>query len=123
MDPAEAGAQVTAWAGQYRHGWVGLCFLLMLIDVAYLGFRTLLGRKNIEPFGLFLTQRVGIALLLVVTGMVDYLLPTVPLLYGASLFYSGVFILHIVKQVRDEGVKDFPPGLKERAEGMTESTS
>jgi hypothetical protein len=119
---SEAGAQATAWASQYRHGWVGLCFLLMVIDVAYLGVRTLLGRTHEPPFGDYFIQHVSIALLLVVIGLVDYLLPTVPLLYGASLFYSGVFILSIVQQVRAEGVTDLPPGLKERAEDMQRAT-
>lgn len=115
----QVGTQVTNWAGQYRHGWVGLCFLLMLIDTAYFGIRTVIGRVKAPPFADFFIQRVSIALLLVVIGLVDYLLPSIPLLYAASLFYSGVFTLHIVQQVREEGVTDLPPGLKERAEEMS----
>jgi hypothetical protein len=114
--------QVNAVLAQYRTTWVALCILLMVIDTGYLGFRTLLGHAR-EPFGDFLTQRVGILLLLVVIGLVDYLLPSIPLLYGACLFYSGVFIAHIIKQVREEGVTDLPPGLKERADEMQRSSS
>ena len=114
----EAGAQLTGYLSQYRTQWVALCFLLIAIDVGYLGFRTLIGHDVREPFWPFVTQRVGIILLLIVTGLVDWLLPNLPLLYVACLFYSGVSLLHIITQIREEGVEEIPPEVLERAEQL-----
>jgi hypothetical protein len=109
--------QITAYLAQFRLEWVALCVILIILDVAYLGFRTLTHSAR-EPFGAYLTQRVGILLLLLIIGLVDFLMPNIPLLYMASLFYSGVSVLHIVAQVRAEGVTDIPPSFQRRAEQL-----
>jgi len=93
-----------------------VCLVLILLDVIFTGVRVRMGKSK-EDFANYAFSRVTVVFLMVIVWIVDQLLPTIPLLYLTSLFYSGVSVVHIIRQAREDGV-EIPQSLQQRAESL-----
>jgi len=114
--PDDAATQALS---SYRSTFVIASVVLILLDLAYTGIRIQMGRST-ENFSNYAFSRVTVLFLMVVVWIVDQLVPTLPLLYLTSLFYSGVSVVHILRQAHEEGA-EVPPSLVQRAEVLEAS--
>lgn len=81
-----------------------VCLVILILDVVYTGVRCKLNRPKAPDFPEFLLQRVSMLLMMLLAAVLEPIVPTIPLLGLASVYYAFFCARHIVLSARQDDV-------------------
>jgi hypothetical protein len=81
-----------------------VCLSLVLVDALYTGARCWTARPDAPDYPEFVMQRITMVMVMFLCGLLEPLVPTLPLLGAASIYYGLYCLRHILLGVAADGV-------------------